>query len=175
MGKVRRHDSYDRVADSVDSEGAADSLRIACEVLLPEAVAENGDACGFRGVFPWREETTAKRNCTKYWKEIRRSDFARSFLCVTTTGDHTGTLAKGAEVLKGSALGAPRENFRSGNIVMVPAAGRILLHEENQLSGVAKRDRAEEHGINGGENHGVGADAERKGENGREREGRALA
>src|SRR6516225_11000081 len=77
-------------------------------------------------------------------------------------------------VLKGAALIMPGKNLGRRDGVPRPAARWILLLDENKPFSFPKRQRLEQDGVDSGENHRVGANAERQSKYSNSGEGGSL-
>src|SRR5581483_1081286 len=111
-----RHHADDGVVVAVERNGAAEHATIATEPLLPQAVAEHGDAIASWFVFLWREGAPEHGRYTHSGEERRCRQY----------GAHSLGLTAARQVLRSSPSGKGRHTLETPGIFRVIAipAGR---------------------------------------------------
>jgi hypothetical protein len=162
--KGRRHDAEDGVRLAIEPEGSADHVAAAAELFLPETVGEHDDVARACCVFAGAEHPAEHR-----WR-AEGSKIATGDPC---SGDADGITVAG-EIVAGAALRIHAVEEVGGVLRPIEIVGRcdgerrILgkarFPDGNQSLGFGIGNRAEQDGIDDGENRRARADAEREGE-----------
>ena len=165
-GKVegRRHDADDGPGRRADVELFGEDGGIAIEAALPEAVADEERVRSAEVLFFGGEVAAEERSDLEHLKKARSDKSA---------GDFFGKGAGGF----GEVVGVVATDGGEGGIHPVPlfeadgsdeavgvAIADVVLVEANEAIAVGVGERAEDDGVDGGEDGAVGADAEGEGE-----------
>ncbi len=177
-GEPLRHHADDLIRDAVQQHRAADDGAVAAEVRAPRAVADDGDSRPRVPRLLLREDAAENRTHADDREEVAEDVDVVEQLRLALAGERRGPLEveKAGDVLEGGHLLAPVEHVGGRGQLLMPVLLRILLPEHDEPSRLLHGERLEHHRVHGGEDHGVGPDAERErhdrgdGERGRARE-----
>ena len=159
-----RENADDRVAATVERDGAADDGGIAAEMRLPELVAEQNDGSGSGLFFRWKKIAAENRVDANECEKIRRDSVAADIFGLGDTGKIEADVVDDGHGGEGTALLAPIEKIGIGNGNVADLF--VGFAHEDELRGVFERQRAEEDGVDDAEDGGIGADAESESEDG---------
>jgi hypothetical protein len=172
--KIARHDANDFMSRIVQDHGAADGLRRRAETPLPQPVADHHEA-GSLGVLRLRKDTPMQRLGAQHIPEIAGDLARRQFLRLAVVGKNRVGRLGGGDVREDRVVLPPLMPFgRRGK--ELPRAGltRVVVPDHDEPVGVGKRERTDEHRIDGAEDGRVGPDAEGEGEHGHGGEARVF-
>ncbi len=163
-------DAEDGIGLVAEGERGADDIRIAAELALPEAVADDDNFAAVGGIFLGREGA-AKHDGGVEETKVGFGDVDAVDLLRDCAGEIKSGTAEvvGGDVLKDTRLFSPEIEFGGGSAG--PVAIRRDVHHLDHAIGVGIGEGFEEDGVDDGEDGGVGSDAEGEGCDGGEGEG----
>src|SRR6266446_6284790 len=143
-------------------------------MLLPERVAEKNDVRTAGSIVIGCECAAEERLNAERWKKIRCNPNPLEIFRIAPTGEGEACKGLGREVGETLLLVAPGGEARPGNIGLIEPAFGERAPDADQLLRFRIGQRAEEEGIDGGKEHGVGADAEGESNHSQNGEARLL-
>src|ERR1700722_903414 len=162
IGNGRFEDADDGCGARAEAHGFSDDARVAVKGGLPEAIGENGGACGVWSVVAHIDQA-AERGMQAHDVEKCSTDYTGTNFARFAEADH-GETDDGeiAEFADGLYVGFDVDNFGDGEIGVVYADAHGGLADVDDAIFVAIIERAEQHAANDAKDGGVGADAERE-------------
>src|SRR5580698_3680569 len=170
IGNRRLKDADDGCGARAETHGFSDDARVAVEGGLPESISENSGACGVRSVVAHVDEATL-RGMQAHHVEIGAADDTGADFAGFAKADH-GETDDGeiAEFADGLDAGFDVHNFGDREIGVVDADAHGGLADIDDAVFVAIIEWAKEDAADDAEDGGVGADAEREGDDDGDRE-----
>src|SRR5713226_1154867 len=170
--EVARQDADDGDVLLVVAQHLADDVDVATETALPETVAQDHHVRTVQDGFFGEEVASEDRVHPKDGEEVGGDEADGHLLRALVTfggAEVDGGAAStggGGELLKGAAALLIIAKVGRGNGGQRLAAGAVIVPDGGQAIGLEVGKRAQEHGVNHGEHSGIGADAEREGQDG---------
>ncbi len=146
--------------DGVQGQRLAEDVRVGCESLLPEAVAEHHRAGRALAVFLRQEIASQKWADAEEREEARRNVFAREVLGFAGPGEVEVIAAEGAHIGEGTAFAAPIEEIRVRHRALRELRRGLEDHQQPVRIGI--RQRLQKHAVHHAENGRVRPDAQRQ-------------
>ena len=139
---------------------------------MPEAVTEQGDGRGAEAIVVRIEVAAKSRMEAEGWEKCRGDHEAVDALGLAGAGEVVILMTVHGDGGEAFGLALPVEEVEivDGRLVL---AG-VFPVDGDELAGVRVRQRIQEHAVDDGEERGVGADAERQGEDGDDAKRRRL-
>jgi len=174
--ETRRHDADDLIEHAVEADGAAEDVRIAEKIALPELIAENDDGGGFLSgrTVGWDEPATHHRRDAEMIGVVGLDQKAANIFGKVAVGGGWICALERDDAFEGFES-TELSDLRPG--VSGLALGALRLDQTNDCEAicVAVRVRVDEDGVDDREDGGGGADAEGEREDGGGGEGGAFA
>ncbi len=159
---VRRHHADDGDAAAVELNGAADDGRIAGEAALPETVAQDRDRVVSLRTFIVGERAPDQRRDAERREEVGRDVHADDFFRRARSGQVDAVVVERRDPLECRRALAPADEVRRREHVGAARPPRVGFPHHDQASGIAERQRLEQHRVDDREDRRVRADAQRE-------------
>ena len=131
-------------------------------MAVPETVADDRNIRPAFAIFFGKEAAAFGRSHAENVKEAGRgSSRGNLFRCAVRGKTRVKRIIR-ADALERARLLPDARHLGKGNREAVDAALHVVSSNRNELIGIFIRQRKKQHGVNDGENRGVGADAQRK-------------
>jgi hypothetical protein len=173
--RKRRQHADDRVRAIVHLEDAADHRRIALQFAAPVTMAEDDHTRCARHLFAGKEAAAHQRRHADHVEEVGRDDAggdAERLVPVEHDEVHEVELGHPVEAARLGSQIADFDRREQAFAAAATAAGRGL--QPHQAVGFGVRRRLQQHGVEDAEHRGRHPDAEREGEDDRQRGGPLL-
>ena len=167
----RLEHAHDREDTIVELDCRPDRCRITVELLAPERLGDHGRQRPCRLLLVGCKQSTGTRLRTKRLEESRRHAVDRRVVADAIQRDAHLAASEVRERLEALALRFPVMEVGRRNRHRSQARFRPQIRHRDDAIGVRIRQRPQHHRVDDAEHGRRGADPEREGQNGREREG----
>ncbi len=156
----RGHDADDAVLAIAHDQRAPDDRRIGAETAPPQLVAEEQHPPVIRTVVLGGEAASERRTDAHHVEVVPAHADGRHPLRLAARDQRRHPRAHHRELLEAAAPLAPVEHGREADVAREPLG--VAIADGHEPLGIRIRQRAQEDGVDHGEDGGVGADAERQ-------------